>query len=65
MPTAVDVVVVGGGLAGLATAEHLAHRNLSVVVLEAQDRVGGRMLTVDGCDLGAMFVQFKSHVRPH
>eukprot|EP00937_MAST-01D_sp_MAST-1D-sp2_P008003 g8003.t1 len=56
-PADIDVVVVGGGLAGLATAERLASaKNVTVIVLEAQDRVGGRMLTVGGCDLGAMFV---------
>jgi monoamine oxidase len=37
-----DVVVVGGGLAGLTAARELAKHNRSVVVLEARDRVGGR-----------------------
>ena len=37
--TEADVCVIGGGLAGLATALGLAERGLSVVVLE-QDRVG-------------------------
>ncbi|MDQ3879488.1 MAG: FAD-dependent oxidoreductase, partial [Chloroflexota bacterium] len=36
-----DVVVVGGGIAGLAAAWRLRHRD--VLVLEASDRVGGRM----------------------
>ncbi|MEV1009020.1 FAD-dependent oxidoreductase [Streptomyces sp. NPDC049881] len=40
-----DVVVVGGGTAGLAAAHHLHAAGLAVTVLEATDRIGGRMAT--------------------
>jgi monoamine oxidase len=42
-----DVAVVGAGFAGLAAALDLHDHGLSVVVLEARDRVGGRVLSVE------------------
>ena len=42
-----DVLVVGGGIAGLATGRMLVRRGLSVQVIEAHDRVGGRIRTDD------------------
>lgn len=41
----VDVVVVGAGLAGVMTARLLARAEKRVLVLEASERVGGRLLT--------------------
>jgi oxygen-dependent protoporphyrinogen oxidase len=38
------VVVIGAGIAGLAAAHRLAHRGARVTVLEASDRVGGKLL---------------------
>ncbi|XP_033750549.1 probable flavin-containing monoamine oxidase A [Pecten maximus] len=68
----VDVAIVGGGLSGLTAAYHLHRKDpgLSVVVLEAKDRVGGRTLTVeldngnstDKWDLGGQWV---SRCQPH
>jgi len=46
----VDVAVVGGGIAGLATAYELSRRSVSFVVLERADRAGGVILSeeIDG-----------------
>jgi len=56
-PTEADVVVVGAGLAGLASARSLVSAGLAVIVLEAADGVGGRVRTdvVDGFRLDRGF----------
>lgn len=41
-----DVVVIGGGLSGLQAALTCKEAGLSVNVLEARDRVGGKTLSV-------------------
>lgn len=40
-----DVIIIGAGIAGLGAARELVDRGLSVVVLEASNRVGGRIHT--------------------
>lgn len=44
-PRETDVVVVGGGLSGVMAARRLHEAGLDVVVLEARDRLGGRLLS--------------------
>jgi len=41
----VDVAIIGAGAAGLAAARTLHDQGLDVVVLEARERIGGRVLT--------------------
>ncbi len=45
MPKEPDVIVVGAGIAGLTAAAKLGRSGLSVLLLEARDRVGGRIWT--------------------
>src|SRR5215471_4214973 len=46
LPSSVDVAIIGAGAAGLGAAHALKDSGLSVIVLEARDRVGGRAWTV-------------------
>jgi len=46
MPETHDVVVIGAGMAGVTAGRALARGGLDVVLVEAGDRVGGRICTV-------------------
>ena len=58
----VDAVIIGAGAAGLAAARHLHDAGIDVAILEARDRIGGRVFTVrepgtsSPIELGAEFV---------
>ena len=60
-----DVIVIGAGSAGLAAARELIEKGLTVAVLEARQRIGGRVHTVHDpswpipIELGAEFVHGK------
>jgi monoamine oxidase len=64
MNNAADVVIIGGGAAGLAAAGQLTRSGLRITLLEARDRLGGRIFTRHHAgypvELGAEFV----HGRP-
>ncbi len=45
LPSSIDVAVIGAGAAGLSAAQRLAKARVTVVVLEARDRIGGRAHT--------------------
>ncbi len=61
-----DAIVIGGGAAGLNAARSLGRRSLRVIVLEARDRLGGRVWSrpsardVTPAELGAEFIHGKA-----
>lgn len=73
-PQTVDVVVVGAGLAGLNAAAMLEEQGLVVQVVEASDRVGGRLRTgraegyqaeLGGSEVGALYGRVRDACARH
>ncbi|UZG55104.1 flavin monoamine oxidase family protein [Rhodococcus opacus] len=65
--TTADVVVIGGGFAGISAARDLSRAGLEVILLEARDRLGGRTWYRDSplgrpLELGGTFVHW---IQPH
>ena len=64
MSNSADVIVIGAGAAGLAAAGELSTAGLNVLLLEARDRIGGRIYTDHSLgfpvELGAEFVHGES-----
>lgn len=60
MVAEIDAVIIGGGLAGLVCARHLCRKGLKCQLLEASDKIGGRVSTdnVDGFLLDRGFQVF-------
>ncbi|MEI9926558.1 MAG: NAD(P)/FAD-dependent oxidoreductase [Sphingomonas sp.] len=60
-----DVIVIGGGAAGVAAARRLADKGVQVLIVEASDRLGGRAHTVEVAgvplDLGAGWLHSAEH----
>ena len=54
-----QIIIIGAGVAGLAAARELSCANFKVTVLEARDRIGGRVYTHDSVELGAEFIHGK------
>jgi monoamine oxidase len=50
------VLVIGAGIAGLGAARALHDRGFDVEIVEARDRIGGRIHTVDRIDFGAHWI---------
>ena len=48
-----DLLVIGAGISGLVCATEAQAAGLRVAVVEARERVGGRLLSFRGADLGA------------
>lgn len=55
-----DVIIIGAGIAGLAAARRLQQNDYSVLILEARDRIGGRIWTDNSLglplDMGASWI---------
>jgi phytoene dehydrogenase-like protein len=63
-----EVIIIGAGAAGIGAAVTLARKGISFALIEARDRMGGRILStkIDGVeqDMGACWVHSYSKKNP-
>lgn len=62
-----DILIIGAGLSGLTLAYYLKQKNVSAAIVEARERVGGRILTKTNpnaapIELGATWVSEPHHL---
>lgn len=66
--TSADVIIIGAGMAGVTAARELQNRGISSIVLEARDRVGGRIYSINTTygpvDAGAMWIHDSKQGNP-
>ncbi len=54
-----EILIIGAGASGIMAAKLLSAAGFKVTILEARDRIGGRIHTVDNVEYGAEFVHGK------
>ena len=63
-----DVIVIGAGISGLRCSQLLKEKGISTIILEARDRIGGRLhsplLNGHNVDLGASFIHGACEINP-
>ncbi|UOF00927.1 flavin monoamine oxidase family protein [Bdellovibrio reynosensis] len=66
----IDVIIIGAGAAGLSCAANLLEQGKTVLLLEARDRIGGRVYSDNHFEYGAEFIhgatpEFIEHFEKH
>ena len=63
-----EVIIIGSGVSGISCARKLQKKGIKCVILEARNRIGGRILSMDfnqqTLDLGAQFIHGACYSNP-